>query len=330
MAKIAVKTLSECKKIPYNIVVEGICKVFVIYLPIAKITVNIFYLIIVGIVGGFVPGVFGVGGGFLTVPLMLFVGIKSPIAIFSANTQIIYSSITAVMNSLRSTQKNIDLQIGSILSCGLFIGFLLGEKFMNFMIQLGYMDIFIPFLYIIILGSIGSFMFWESVKSLYKKYTKVPIQKKHGKLDDLLKKLPLKIHNQIIKDNYSILIPFIAAICGGILMTAGMSTGFIVYPILIYVLRLPALYIMNTNLFSSLFTLCYLVGYGILKSERFDLLLSIVLIFSSIVGNVLGVKISKKIQPEELRVGLSCLMLIIVIKFIISLIKEPANLFTIG
>lgn len=280
--------------------------------------------------GGFVPGVFGVGGGFLTVPLMLFAGIKSPIAIFSANTQIIYSSITAVMNSLRSTQKNIDLQIGSILSCGLFCGFLLGEKFMNFMMHLGYMDIFIPFLYIIILGAIGGFMFLESMKALYKKYTKVPIQNKRNRLDDFLEKLPLQIHNKNIKNAYSVLIPFFAAIFGGILMTVGMSTGFIVYPILIYVLRLPVLYIMNTNLFSSLFTLCYLVCYGILKSERFDLLLSIVLIFSSIVGNVLGVKISKKIQPEELRVGLSCLMLIIVGKFIFALVAGPANLFTIG
>lgn len=303
---------------------------FIIYLPIAKITVNIFYLIIVGIIGGFVPGVFGVGGGFLTVPLMMFAGIKSPIAIFSANTQIIYSSIAAVIRSLKSTQKNMDLQLGSILSLGLFIGFLLGEKFMSFMIRIGYIDIFIPFLYIIILGSIGSFMFFESVKALYKKYVKIPIQNRRNIIDDLLDKLPMRLYNKNMKNTYSVFVPFVAAIFGGILMTAGMSTGFIVYPILIYVLRVPILFIMNTNLFSSLFTLCYLVCYGILKSERFDLLLSVVLIFSSIIGNVLGVKISRKIQPEELRVGLSFLMLIIVGKFIFALVREPSHLFTIG
>lgn len=282
---------------------------------------------LIGAIGGLMPGVFGVGGGFITVPLMIFLGIKPSIAIFSANSQIVYASISSAVTNLHN--KKIDLQICWILCIGIFLGYIFSEHLIILVTKWGYIDIFIPFVYVIFLGSIGSFMLIESMSILYKKYVKIPQIDKKGILDQIVQKLPLKINHQLTESNFSLLIPLIAAFFGGMLLTVGMSTGFVIYPVLIYILRIPIMYIISTNMFAALFALLYLITKGILFDDRFDILLCIILIFSSIVGNIIGIRIAQKTQAEELRLGLSILMLAIVGKFIFSLIKEPNQLFSI-
>ena len=290
------------------------------YLPIADIEINLLIILFFGFIVGFMSGLFGVGGGFLMTPLLIFMGIPPATAVGTESVQILGSSVSGAM--AHGIKKNIDYEIGIFLLIGGIFGSTLGVILFNFFKESGNIDLIIKFLYILFLAIIGTLMLIESTLSIFKeKKTESPAkQSRRG----FLHSLPLKLKFRKSKIFISILLPINVGIFVGFLSAfMGVGGGFVMVPAMIYIFRMGTVIAIGTSLFQIVFVTLNVSILHATFNYSVDLILAIFLLIGGVIGAQYGSKFTSKFKGEQIRVFLAMIVLVVCIKMGLELVSEP-------
>ena len=296
-----------------------------IYLPIAGIPINIFILLLVGFFAGILSGLFGIGGGFIMTPLLMFMGISPAIAVASSANQIVASSFSGFIAHCR--RKNVDFKMGYILTIGGFIGSSFGIWLFKILKQFGQIDIVISLSYILILGTIGISMAYESFRTILKIQG---TQKFSRKKEVLFGKMPYKVYFPRSDLEVSIIVPIVISLLAGILVSImGIGGGFIMIPAMIYILGMPTNVVIGTSLFQVIFVTSNVTILHAITTQSVDIILAGILLTSSVIGAQFGTKIGIYIPAEKLRAFLALMIIVVVAKLASGFFIEPKSLFEI-
>ncbi len=299
-----------------------------IYLPIAEMSVNIFLILGMGGAVGFLSGLFGVGGGFLMTPLLIFIGVPPPVAVGTEANQIVASSVSGVLAHWR--RANVDFKMGFVLLLGGFVGSSLGVILFKYLQNLGQLDLVIRLSYVIFLGIIGFLMLWESSRTIIRSRSAAA---RRGKLHqhNWFHGLPFKMRFRKSKLYISAILPFlIGAIVGVLSAIMGVGGGFIMVPAMIYLLGMPTSLAIGTSLFQIIFVTANVTFLQALTVQTVDILLAVLLLTGAVIGAQFGSKYSVRMKGEQLRALLALLVLGVCVKMIFDLTVMPADLYSIA
>jgi len=291
------------------------------YLPIAEIEINLLIILFLGFIVGFMSGLFGVGGGFLMTPLLIFMGIPASTAVGTESVQILGSSVSGAIAHGR--KKNIDYEIGIFLLIGGIFGSTVGVIIFNFLKESGNLDLIINILYVIFLMIIGFLMLIESSLSLIKEPNKTN-KSKLKKKRSFLQMLPLKLKFRQSKIYMSILLPISVGIFTGFLSSLmGVGGGFIMVPAMIYLFRMGTVLAIGTSLFQIVFVTLNVSILQATYNLSVDLILAVFLLLGGVIGAQYGSKYTSKFRGEHIRIFLAIIVIIVCIKMGMELINEP-------
>jgi len=296
-----------------------------IYLPIAEVSVPAESLLFLGVAVGFLSGVFGVGGGFLATPFLLFMGIPPAVAVGTQANQLIATSMTGVLGHWR--RGHVDRDIGMMMLAGGTVGTILGILLFRLLDYFGQIDVFIALAYVLLLGSIGSMMLIESVFSLLNR----PRAKEAGwsfSQSLFCQNLPYQRHFPKSQITISIMLPIGVGMIGGLLVSVlGIGGGFILVPAMIYILGMPSVLVPGTSLFQILFISAFACFLHALANQTVDLILALIMIAGGVVGAQIGVYVAKYIRGAPARIGLALIIIGVCLSMLGSLILEPSDLY---
>ena len=297
-----------------------------IYLPIAEISVPADAIFLLGCTVGFLSGVFGVGGGFLTTPFLIFLGIPPAVAVGTQANQLVASGVSGTIGHLK--RGNVDVKIGAIMLCGGVFGSFIGIMIFRLLQYLGQIDFAVSLLYMVLLGSIGMLMLSESLLSGFKKKT-VKSQFNKQKVSPFISSLPYKMRFPRSKLYISALVPAGIGFVGGILASIlGIGGGFLLVPAMIYILGMPTILAAGTSLFQIIFTTTAATIMHATFNNTVDIVLGLILIVGGVIGSQFGIGFAKYIKPDHARTILAILVLAVSIRLAIQLFMEPAELFS--
>lgn len=299
-----------------------------LYLPIANLPVNMLVIIGLGGVVGLLSGMFGVGGGFLTTPLLIFYGIPPTVAAASAATQVTGASVSGVFSHL--SRGTVDLRMGAVLVAGGVVGAVLGAGLLSLLQTVGQTDTVIAVLYVLLLGSIGWLMAWESIQTLVQRKRGIAPPASKRRHHPLVAALPMRWRFYKSGLYISPLAPLLLGMITGVLtMLLGVGGGFIMVPAMIYLLGMQTQVVVGTSLFQILFVTMATTLVHSLTTKAVDLVLAILLLIGSVTGAQLGTKISRTVRPEYLRIILAFIVLVIAIRMALGLGWRPDEIYTI-
>jgi len=297
-----------------------------IYFPIAEISLNLFIVIGLGGFIGFLSGLFGVGGGFLMTPLLIFLGIPAPVAVATEANQIVASSVSGVIAHWR--RKNVDFKMGAVLLLGGIVGSSLGVLLFALLEKIGQLDLVIKLSYVFFLGIIGVLMLWESVRT-YIKSQKPEFYRRKLHKHNWLHGLPLKMRFRRSKLYISALVPFfIAAFVGVLSAIMGVGGGFIMVPAMIYLLGMPTSVVVGTSLFQIIFVTANVTLLQSVQTQTVDFLLAGILLFGAVIGAQIGARFGGMLRGEQLRGMLALIVLLVCIRIGYELVVTPIDLFS--
>ena len=299
-----------------------------IYLPIAELSVNIFIILGMGAAVGFLSGMFGVGGGFLITPLLIFYNVPPAIAVATGANQVVASSISGAITHFR--RGTIDLKLGSVLLVGGLFGATLGIWIFSVLRTLGQLDLIISLLYVVLLTLVGSLMMWESVNTM-RRAARNEASTVTRTQHNWVHRLPFKMRFKKSKIYLSI-VPIIALGLGvGILTSVmGVGGGFIMVPAMIYLLRIPASVVVGTSLFQIIFVSTYSTIVQAITNHSVDIVLAFILMLSGVVAAQYGVRVGQRLKAEQLRALLAIMILAVGVRLAIDLFLPPENLYSIA
>ncbi|MBX7146644.1 MAG: sulfite exporter TauE/SafE family protein [Alphaproteobacteria bacterium] len=300
-----------------------------IYLPIAEISVNILAILAIGCSVGILSGIFGVGGGFLLSPLLIFVGIPPVVAVATQANQVIATSVSGVLNHW--SRGNVDFKMGSILLVGGFIGSSFGVWVFSLLRTLGQIDLVIGLLYVFLLGIIGLLMLFESTRDWWRHYSKKTqiIKTIYGL--SWGEKLPFKIQFKKSELHISVLLPLIiGALVGFLGAIMGIGGSFLLIPAMIYVLGMPTIMVVGTSLFQIIFVTANVTFLQALANQSVDIFLAIILIIGGVIGVQIGSRLGSKIPSQQLKILLALLILLVCSQLAYGLIATPSDLYSIS
>ena len=296
-----------------------------LYLPVAGNSINILLLFGLGGAVGFLSGVFGVGGGFLMTPLLIMAGIPSTVAAASDSNQIVAASTSGAYAHYRL--GNVDLKMGLFLLIGGVIGGTLGVQLIKVLRSMGNADFVIKITYVVMLGVIGGYMFMESLQALRKKPAlegRRPEPAKVSRYNRFIQSLPYQMRFDKSGVTLSPLLPLILGIFVGILAAImGVGGGFIMVPVMVYMLRMPMHVVVGTSLFQILFTCINVTIMQAITNFTVDLVLAIILLLGSTLGAQFGVRLSRRLKADQLKILLASIVLIVMVQMLASLIIPP-------
>ena len=298
-----------------------------LYLPIAEVSVNIFLLLGIGGVVGFLSGLFGVGGGFLITPLLFFIGIPPAIAVATGANQVVASSISGVLAQLK--RKAVDLRMGTVLLVGGLIGSASGVWVFAALTAAGQVDLFVQLSYVLFLGFIGLTMFAESLRALMRANRPGgPIRRAHT--HNWVHGLPFKMKFRASGLYISVLPPLgVGALVGFLAAIMGVGGGFIMVPAMIYLLGMPTKVVIGTSLFQIIFVTAFTTLMHAVTSNTVDMMLALLLIIGGVVGAQFGARFSGRLKAEQLRILLSLLVIGVAGKIALDLLLRPAELYSL-
>lgn len=302
-----------------------------IYLPIAEMSVNVFLILGLGGGVGFMSGLFGVGGGFLMTPLLIFLGIPPAVAVGTEAAQIVASSVSGVLAHWR--RGNVDLKMGLILTMGGFVGSFGGVELFKWLRSLGQVDLVIALCYVVFLGVVGGLMFVESIQSLVKSKragdSGAPRKKLHQ--HTWIHGLPFKVRFRRSKLYISAVLPLGLGVLVGVLAAImGVGGGFIMVPAMIYLLGMPTSVVVGTSLFQIIFVTANSTFLHATRNFTVDVVLALLLLLGGVIGAQVGAKMSVRLKGEQLRVLLAVIVLVVCAKLGVDLISTPVEMFTLG
>ncbi len=294
-----------------------------LYLPIASNSVNMLAILALGGGVGLLSGIFGVGGGFLMTPLLIMLGIPPTVAAASDSNQIVGASTSGTLAHFRL--GNVDFKMGLILLLGGVVGGTAGVQVIKVLRGLGNADFLINLTYVIMLGVIGGFMFVESLQSMRKTRSGPKVSRQRGSVyTRLLGNLPWQTEFKRSGVRLSLLMPILLGILVGVLAAImGVGGGFIMVPVMIYLLRMPMHVVVGTSLFQILFTCVNVTIMQAWENHTVDFVLALLLLIGSSVGAQLGAKLGKKLQGDQLKILLACLVLVVMGKMLYGLLVRP-------
>ena len=299
-----------------------------VYLPIANLSVNGLVIVLLGTITGVLSGLFGVGGGFLTTPLMIFYGIPPTVAAASASTQVTGASVSGVFAHRR--RGGVDYRMGTVMVVGGIVGAGIGAVLFRFFQAIGQIDIVINVLYVLMLGTIGSLMLKDALQTLRPSAKGVARTAKKRRHHPLVTALPLRWRFYGSGLYISPLAPLILGIVVGILtMLMGVGGGFILVPAMLYILGMNANVVVGTSLFQILFVTIATTMMHALTTRAIDIVLAVLLLLGSVSGAQIGAKIAQVARPEMLRLVLSSIVLMVALRMMIGLTYQPDEIFTV-
>lgn len=299
-----------------------------IYLPIAGLSVNALVIVALGAVVGLLTGMIGVGGGFLTTPILIFYGIPPAVAVASATTQITGTSVSGVLAHRR--RRGVDYRMGAVIIGGGLVGALVGGGLFRLLQDLGQIDTAISLLYVILLGTIGGMMAKEAATALDIIKPR-PGEKKPGRRHNpLIAALPMRWRFYQSGLYISPLAPLLLGFIAGILtVLLGVGGGFIMVPAMIYLLGMSAQVVVGTSLLQILFVTAATTIIHATSTKSVDIVLAGLLLLGSVVGAQFGARLAQKAKPELLRMFLAIMILAVALRMAIGLGWRPEEIYTL-
>ena len=299
-----------------------------IYLPIAELSANIIVLLAMGAAVGFLSGMFGVGGGFLITPLLIFYNIPPAIAVATGANQVIASSFSGALAHFK--RGTLDFKLGTMLLVGGVGGSTIGIYVFALLRSIGQLDLFISLLYVVLLGTVGGLMMVESINAIRKtKDGAAPALKKSGQ-HNWIHRLPLKMRFRASKLFVSVIpVLGLGAGIGFLSSIMGVGGGFIMVPALIYLLKVPTNVVIGTSLFQIIFVSAYTTIVHATTNQTVDIVLAFVLMVGGVAGAQYGAKAGQRLRGEQLRALLALLVLAVALRLGFDLFVRPASLYTL-
>jgi uncharacterized protein len=299
-----------------------------IYLPIADLPVNVFLILGMGIAIGFLSGMFGIGGGFLLTPLLIFVGIAPAVAVATVSSHIAASSCSGVLAYWR--RKALDLTLASMLLVGGLIGTVGGVWLISVLRRIGQLDLAIGLAYVTLLGIIGVLMITESARAIVRaRRGEAAILRRPGS-HAWFHGLPLKLRFKQSKIYVSVIpvwtIGFAIGLLGAMM---GVGGGFLLVPALIYLLRVPTNVVIGTSMVMTLVTMVAATVLHAATNITVDAVLALILMVGGVMGAQFGARAGQRIRSEQLRLLLGLLVLAVGVRFAVDLVVPPADLFSL-
>jgi len=297
-----------------------------IYLPIAEMTVPVEAVLVLGTVVGFLSAVFGVGGGFLATPFLIFLGVPPSIAVGTQANQLVAASVSGTLTHW--TRGNVDTKLGLVMLGGSVVGSIIGVAIFKLLQYIGQIDAAINILYVIFLGFIGTSMLIESLYALFKRQT---AEKGRAKIWVRLEsRMPYKMHFPKSKLYISAFMPALIGFLGGLLVSImGIGGGFFMVPAMIYILGMSTLMVVGTSLFQIMFTTAFATILQAVANHTVDLMLAALLIAGGVVGSQFGVRAAKYVRGAPARLALAAMLIVVAMKLGADLFVEPGDLYSL-
>ncbi len=299
-----------------------------LYLPIADIPINVFLILAMGAAVGFVSGMFGIGGGFLLTPLLIFIGISPAVAVASVSTHIAASSLSGALSYWR--KRSIDLTLALVLLGGSILGTVLGVWLFTYLRTLGQLDLVIALSYVVLLSGVGAAMFYEGVRAIARaRRGGNPTLRRPGS-HSWIHGLPLKMRFKRSKIYLSVIpVNLIGLLIGFIGAIMGVGGSFILIPLLIYLLRVPTSTVIGTSMALTLVTMVIATVLHAVTNHQVDAVLALILMIGGVTGAQFGARAGQRIRGEQLRLLLGLLILAVGVRFAVELAIRPDELYTI-
>jgi uncharacterized membrane protein YfcA len=301
-----------------------------IYLPIAEMAVPAESILLLGALVGFFSGVFGVGGGFLMTPFLIFMGLPPGIAVGTQANQLVAASLSGVLGHWR--RGNVDFKLGGVMLAGSIAGALVGGGVFRLLQYIGQVDLAIQILYVLLLGTMGALMLFESMMTLVKARkagAAAAEDKPRLHHHPFFQALPYKMRFPRSRLYVSALLPAGIGFVGGLLVSImGIGGGFLLVPAMFYILGMPTLLVAGTSLFQILITTMLATIMHATTSQTVDLVLASMLIVSGVIGVQVGVRFAKRISGAWARVALAGILLLVSFELAGQLLIAPADLYT--
>jgi uncharacterized protein len=299
-----------------------------VYLPIAEMPVNAFLMLALGGAVGFLSGMFGVGGGFLMTPMLIFAGVPSAVAVATGANPLIASSITGTIAQYR--RNNVDIKLGMYLLAGGAVGALIGVQIVKYLRQIGQFDLVVSLLYVVFMSVVGGIMFVESIRALRKIRKGAPASARRASQHTWLHGMPLKTRFKASRI-YISAIPVVAigALVGLLSGVMGVGGGFIMVPLMIYLLRVPTNLAIGTSLFQVIFVSAITTVLQAATNRTVDIALALLLMVGGVIGAQAGAAAGQRLRAEQLRLLLAILVLAVGLRLAVDLFLPP-ELFTLA
>ncbi len=293
-----------------------------VYLPIAEMPVNALIMLALGGAVGFLSGMFGVGGGFLMTPMLIFAGVPSAVAVATGANPLIASSITGTIAQYR--RRNVDVKLGLYLLAGGGAGALLGVQIIRYLRQIGQVDLFVSLLYVVFMSAVGGMMLVESLRALRKVRQGHPSTPRRFVHRGWPQRLPFKTRFRASKIYISALLPVaLGALVGLMSGVMGVGGGFIMVPILIYLLRVPTNVAIGTSLFQVIFVSAITTVLQAATNQTVDIALALLLMVGGVIGAQAGTAAGQRLGAEQLRLLLAILVLAVGLRLAVDLFAPP-------
>lgn len=300
-----------------------------VYLPIAEIPANVLLFLGMGAAVGFLSGLFGVGGGFLMTPLLIFSGIPAVVAVGTGAAQIVASSVSGAIAQYQ--RNNVDIKMGVVLLIGGVLGSAIGVQIVRILRQAGQFELFIALAYVLFLGVIGALMLIESATTIQRSRGGIVVSTRRTNQHSWIHGLPLKMRFHRSKLYISAIPPLaIGAFVGFLAAIMGAGGGFIMVPAMIYLLRVPTNVVVGTSLFQIVFVTALTTVMQSTENHSVDVVLALILIVSGVIGAQFGAAAGARLKGEQLRFLLAALVLLVCIRIAWDLVATPEDLYSIS
>ncbi|MGZ5938678.1 MAG: sulfite exporter TauE/SafE family protein [Rhizomicrobium sp.] len=300
-----------------------------IYLPIAEMSVHWLIILGMGAAIGFLSGLFGVGGGFLLTPLLIFYGVPASVAVATTASHITASSISGAITQWR--KRALDLKMGAVMAAGGLAGTVFGVWLFGVLRRSGQMDLVVSASYVILLGTVGGLMLKESLAALRAYQSGAASSARRSGQHLWMHGLPMKMRFRESRLYISIIPPLVIGFFVGVLSAImGVGGGFVIVPAMIYLLRMPTNVVMGTSLFQIIIVTAATTILQATSNIAVDIVLAFFLIIGGVIGAQFGVRAGERLRGEQLRLLLALLVLAVAARLLFGLIVEPSDLFSIA
>ena len=288
-------------------------------------------MIAMGGIVGFLSGMFGVGGGFLMTPILIFAGVPPVVAVASQSNVITAASVSGALAHWR--RQGIDIKMGLVLIAGGAVGSYFGAQAFSYLKSLGQVDLMISLVYVLFLGSIGGLMFWESLRAILRQNSGqvAPKTRREDRHKAWVYALPFKMRFRKSKLYISAILPLLIGVFVGVLSAImGVGGGFIMIPAMIYILGMPTNVVVGTSLFQIIFVTALTTIFHSVNTQTVDIFLAALLLIGAVVGAQFGARVGFKIKGEYLRALLALLVLLVCVKMGVGLVVTPEELYSLA
>lgn len=299
-----------------------------LYLPVANLSVNALVIVLLGGGVGLLSGMFGVGGGFLTTPLLIVYGIPPTVAAASAASQVTGASVSGVFAHVR--RGGVDFKMGGVLVAGGIMGTFAGAWLFRLLQQLGQIDTVIAIVYVLMLGWIGGLMAREAIAAIVSRRRGRPPPAAKRRHHPLVAALPMRTRFYASGLYISPLAPLLLGFGTGVLtMLLGIGGGFILVPAMIYLIGMATGVVVGTSLFQTLFVTAMATMVHATTTRAVDIVLAGLLLIGSVTGAQVGARLATKVRPEYLRLALALMVLAVGLRIFLGLVWRPEEIFTV-